>query len=317
MYYVGVDLGGTNIAAGVVTESGELIHQDSCPTGVGRPYEQIISDMGELVNKVIRDSGCTVKDMKAVGIGSPGAADCKAGEIVFANNLSWYHVPICAELKKHVGPPVFVDNDANVAALAETVAGCAKGRSDVILLTLGTGVGGGIVLNGRILGGVHHVGAEIGHMIVEVQGEQCSCGNRGCFERYTSATALIREGRKCIIAHPDSRITLKTGGDLDKVTAKIVLDSAKEGDIFALEIFERFIHYLAMGIVSLINLFDPEVIAIGGGVAKAGDFLMEALLPEVKKHIFYKDLPYADIMLSPMGNEAGIIGAAMMGAGNL
>lgn len=317
MYYIGVDLGGTNIAVGLVSESGELLYQDSCPTGAGRPYYEIIADMGAMVNKVIRDSGHTLEEIKAVGIGSPGAVDCKNGEIVFANNLSWFHVPLCAELKKHVNLPVFADNDANVAALAETVAGCAKGRSDVILITLGTGVGGGIVLGGKILGGVHHIGAEIGHMIVEVQGEQCSCGNRGCFERYTSATALIREGRKCVIAHPDSKITLKTGGDLDKVTAKVVLDSAKEGDIFALEIFNNFIHYLAMGIVSLVNLFDPEVIAIGGGVAKAGDFLMNALIPEVEKNIFYKDIPHAEIMLSPMGNEAGIIGAAMLGASNL
>ena len=315
MYHIGVDLGGTNIAVGLVDKEGQILHQDSVPTGVGRPYEMILKDMADLVKKVVADSGHTMAEIESVGVGSPGAADTEKGEIVFANNLYWHFVPVRAELQKHLGAiPVSIDNDANVAALAEMVAGSAKGRRDVILLTLGTGVGGGVIVGGRIVGGHHHVGAEIGHMITVTDGEMCTCGNRGCFERYTSATALIRMGRQAVVDNPGSAIHVAVGGDMEKVTAKVVLDAAKSGDIIAMEIFERYVHHLAMGIVSLINIFDPEVIALGGGVSKAGDFLLDAVRADVEKHIFYKDIPHAEITISPLGNEAGIIGAAMLGA---
>lgn len=314
MYYLGVDLGGTNIAIGLVDEEGKILHQNSCPTGVNRPFGKIMADMGALAHQVVAEAGHSMDEVAAVGIGAPGASDNKAGTVIFANNLNWRNVPVRAELGKHVNLPIFVDNDANVAALAELYAGVAKGKDSIILITLGTGVGGGIVLNQRVWGGRHNVGAEIGHMIVETEhGEPCSCGNDGCFERYTSATALIREGRKAVVENPASLIYSMTGGDMDKVTAKVVLDAARAGDFIGERIFQKYIHYLALGIVSLINTLDPDVIALGGGVSKAGDFLLDALIPEVEKHIFYKDLPWADILLSTLGNDAGIIGAAMMG----
>ena len=313
MLYLGVDLGGTNIAIGLVDEAGAILHQDSCPTGANRPFADIISDMGALALRVVAESGHTMEEVSSVGIGSPGAADLKSGVVIFANNLNWRNVDVRGELSKYLDQPIYVDNDANVAALAELYAGVAQGKDSVILLTLGTGVGGGIVLNRRVWGGRHNVGGEIGHMIVETaDGEPCSCGNDGCWERYTSATALIREGRKAVVEYPGSLIYAMTGGDPDKVTAKVVLDAAKQGDFNGERIFRRFIHYLALGIVSLINILDPDVIALGGGVSKAGDFLLSALLPEVREHIFYKDLPSAEILLSQLGNDAGIIGAAMM-----
>ncbi len=313
MYYVGVDLGGTNIGAGLVTEDGRIIHKDEVPTLVGRPYEEILKDMADLIIKVVKESGHSMDEVKSIGIGSPGVADDSVGEIVFANNLYWHHVPVRKEIQKYIQKPVYVDNDANVAGLAEFIVGACKGTNNAITITLGTGVGAGIIINNKVYSGSHGVGSELGHMIVEIDGIPCTCGNRGCLERYTSATALIREGKKGAEENPDSLLNQKVQGNLDAMNAKIVIDSAREGDETALKIFDKYIYYLAMGIITMINSFDPEIIAIGGGVSRAGDFLMDALRKKVQKHIFYKELPYARIELAELGNDAGIIGAAMLG----
>ncbi len=313
MLCIGVDLGGTNMAAGVVDEGGKVYYQDSTPTGVGRHYSEIIKDMATLIKQVIEGGGFNEKDIHSIGIGSPGVADSKAGTIVFANNLYWHHVPVRKELQKYFDLPVYIDNDATVAGLAEAMCGACQGVDNSVTLTLGTGVGSGIILNGKPYSGSNGVGAELGHMIVQVDGIQCTCGNKGCWERYTSASALIREGREAMEKHPDSMIVKLSKGDSDNVTAKIVIDAAKAGDTAAVEIFKTYIYYLAMGIITIINSFDPAIIAIGGGVSKAGDFLMDSLRNQVQKHIFYKDMPHAQICFAKLGNDAGIIGAAMLG----
>lgn len=313
MYYIGVDLGGTNIAAGVVDEKGTIITKDETPTLINRPYGEVLKSMADLILKVIKDASLTVDDIKSIGIGSPGVSDKNEGTVVFANNLNWHHVPVRKEIQKYIDLPVYIDNDATVAGLAEAVAGACKGYDSSVTITLGTGVGGGIVINGKPFSGSHGVGSEIGHMIVHVDGIECTCGNKGCLERYSSATALILEGKKAAKANPESLIYKKVDGDIEKITAKVVIDSAKEGDETAVKIFDNFIYYLAMGIVSVINAIDPAIIAIGGGVSKAGGFLLDALKKKVEDHIFYKDLPYAEICLAELGNDAGIIGAAMLG----
>lgn len=315
MYYIGIDLGGTNIAIGLVDEDGNILYKDSTPTGVGRPFEVIMRDMGELALRVVKDSGHDMSEIGGVGIGSPGVANDETGELVFSNNLYWHNVPMRSELHKYIPEnlPIHIDNDANVAGLAEFAAGVSKGVKNSVFLTLGTGVGSGLVIDGKIVAGSHHVGAELGHMCIVVDGEQCSCGNKGCWERYTSATALINRGREAAEANPDCLIAKKCGGDLDKIDAKIVIDSAREGDPEAKRIFDNYINYLAVGIINIINILDPEVIAIGGGVAKAGDFLLDALRKRYQEIIFYKDMPYARIELAVLGNDAGIIGAAMLG----
>ena len=313
VYAVGIDLGGTNIGAGVVDEEGRIIAKEEVPTGVGRPYEEIMKDMAGVARSVVGKAGLSMDDIGWIGVGAPGVADNDAGEVVFANNLFWHHVPVRRELRKYIDKPAYIENDANVAMLAEYACGVAKDVKNAILLTLGTGLGGGIIIDGKIYGGTHHVGAEIGHMCFDVDGIACNCGNVGCWERYASATALIRMGAEAATAHPESLLHEKTGGDSGKMTAKIVIDAAKDGDAVALEVFNRYIYYVAMGMVSLINTFDPEMFVIGGGVSKAGDFLLHALREKMQKHIFYKDQPYATIELSVMGNDAGIIGAAMLG----
>ena len=201
---------------------------------------------------------------------------------------------------------------ATVAGLAESVAGVSAGIENSVFLTLGTGVGGGIVLGGKVYSGTNGVGSELGHMITVIDGELCTCGNRGCWERYASATALIRMGREAAEKHPESRIAASVNGRLDDITAKTVIDAAKAGDEAANEVFERYVYYLCAGLVNIINFIDPEVIVLGGGVSHAGQFLLDAVNRRLPSMVFYKTMPYARVALATLGNDAGIIGAAML-----
>ncbi|MGI6112508.1 MAG: ROK family protein [Mahellales bacterium] len=310
--YIGIDLGGTNIAAGLVNEKGDILIKDSTPTLRSRSFQEIIRDMGVLVSNIIKSSGCPMERIMGVGIGSPGVCDNQKGTIVFANNLGWVNVPISSELKKYIDKPVYMDNDANVAGLAEYMFGAGRGYNSSITLTIGTGLGGGIVMDGKIYPGSHGVGAELGHFIFDVNGLQCTCGNKGCWEQYVSATALATMAQKAVSENDSSLMLELAGGQMERIDAKVVEEAAKKGDYVAIEVFDRFIYYLAMGIISIINTFDPEVIIIGGGVSKAGEFLLEPLKRKVEEHIFYNELGWADIRLAQLGNDAGIIGAAML-----
>ena len=313
MMYIGVDLGGTGIKAGVVTEQGEIIAKGSTPTMNERPYQAIIADIAALCRKVVADAGLTMEDIGAIGVGVPGICDPRTGIIPKCTNLGWLDVPFVAELRSHIDLPIIVDNDATVAGFAEYIAGVSAGTQSSVFVTLGTGVGGGIIINGRPYSGAHGVGSEIGHMVLKMDGEMCTCGVRGCFERYASATAIIREGRKAVEKHPESMIMKRCGGDPERINAKTVIDCAKAGDPVAKEVFDEYVRGLALGLVNLINCIDPEVIVLGGGVSNAGDFLLDALREKIKPYIFFKAMPYARIELARLGADAGIIGAAMLG----
>ena len=313
MVYIGVDLGGTGIKAGVVSEGGEILAKGSAPTGQERPYQAVIADIASLCLRVAKEAGVPLEEVAAIGVGVPGICDPKTGVIPFCTNLGWHDVPFVAEMQKHINLPVFVDNDATVAGYAESIAGVSAGTESSVFITLGTGVGGGIVMNGRPFSGAHGVGSEIGHMILQMGGEPCSCGNRGCFERYASATAIIREARKAVAEHPQSLMIARCGGDPANMTAKIAIDCAKEGDEPALAVFKWYVNGLAHGIVSVINTFDPEVIVLGGGVSLAGEFLLDAVREAVKSLVFYKTMTYARIELACLGADAGLIGAALLG----
>ena len=313
MLYIGIDLGGTGIKAGVVDEKGDILVKDSCPTLPERGYEAVIRDMATLAIDVTKKSGHTMDDIKAIGIGLPGVMDPRTGRVPFCTNLYWHDVPILEEMAKYVSTPVFVDNDATVAGLAESVAGVSAGCENSVFVTLGTGVGGGVVIGGKVFSGSHGVASEIGHMITVVGGEMCTCGNRGCWERYASATALIREGRKLCAEKPDTALLKAVDGDAEQITAKHVIDLAKSGDPDCTALFKDYVHHLCVGLVNLINLYDPEVIALGGGVSHAGQFLLDAVREELPALVFYKAMPYARIELARLTNDAGIIGAAMLG----
>ena len=313
MVYIGVDLGGTGIKAGVVSESGEILSKGSTPTGKERPYQAVIADIASLCASVAKEAGVSLEEVAAIGVGVPGICDPRTGMIPFCTNLGWHDVPFVDEMHKYIDLPVFVDNDATVAGYAESIAGVSAGTASSVFITLGTGVGGGIVINGKPFSGAHGVGSEIGHMILKMGGEPCTCGNLGCFERYASATAIIREARKAVAEHPQSLMLSRCDGDPENMTARIAIDCAKEGDETALSVFKWYVNGLAHGIVSIINLFDPEIIVLGGGVSLAGEFLLDAVREAVKPLVFYKSMPYARIELARLSADAGLIGAALLG----
>ena len=310
MQYIGIDLGGTNIAVGLVDENGKILHKGSVPTGKERPYEEIIKDMAMLALKVIGDAGTDINDVKSIGIGSPGTPNNRDGILVYNNNLNFRNVPVRAEMQKYINLPVYLDNDANCAALAESVAGAAKDAKDSITITLGTGVGSGVVINGKIYSGFNYAAAELGHNVIMVDGELCTCGRKGCWEAYASATALINQTRKAIEENPDSLINKITTGRLDK----IVFDAAKQGDETAKKVVDRYIQYIAEGLTNVINAFQPEVVVIGGGVCNEGEYLLKPMREIVKKGVYSKEeVPQTQIRVAQMGNDAGIVGAAMLG----
>lgn len=313
MVYIGIDVGATTIKIGIVDEQGGILVKDSCPTLKERGYQAMIDDMVSLSMRLLGESGHTIADVHSVGIGIPGMQDVRTHRVPFCTNLMWHDVPLEELMRGKMGVPVYVNNDANAAALAESVVGATKGVKNSVVVTLGTGVGGGVILNGKLFTGSHGVATEIGHIVIKDGGEMCTCGNTGCWERYASATALIREGKKLAAAKPDCALLKKVGGDPDKIAARTVIDLAKAGDPDCLKLFDDYVYYLTVGLVNLVNVYDPEIIALGGGVSGAGDFLLDRVKALMPKMIFFKTMEYADVVLCRLGNDAGIIGAAMLG----
>ena len=235
MYRIGIDLGGTNIAAGVVDEGQHIVAEVSLPTGAERPAEAVVADICRAAEKAMEKAGITAAHCASVGIGSPGTCDSANGVVVRAYNLGWFNVPVCSMVTARLGLPCHLSNDANCAALAETVAGGAVGCRNMILITLGTGVGGGIVADGRLLEGVGGTGAEVGHTVLVLDGEDCTCGRKGCWEAYASATALIRQGKRAAAAQPESLLA----GYGEGLTGKDVFDAAAAGDAAAQAVVDR------------------------------------------------------------------------------
>ena len=313
MVYIGIDLGGTNIAVGVVSEAGSILAETSAKTLAERPYQEVIRDMAACVMKAVTKAGLTEADIASIGIGIPGVAQGDSGVVFNCTNLGWINVPLRAEMQKYINKPGFIDNDANVAALAESYFGVSAGYKSSVIITLGTGVGGGIVINGRPWAGAHGRGGEIGHMTLVPDGAPCTCGNNGCVERYCSATAIIRMAKQECYSFPNTAILKKAGGDINRVNAKLVIDAAKEGDASALRVFNSFVKYLAMTINDITAFFDPDIIVLGGGVSYAGDFLLNNVAALLPRYQMFKALPLPKLALAKLGNEAGIVGAAMLG----
>jgi glucokinase len=312
MIYIGIDLGGTKIAAGVTGLKGNILSEASSATGAQRDYKEVVRDMASCALKALEQSGRSIDKVEAIGIGIPGIADNSTGRVIFCTNLGWHDIPLREELQKHIRKPVFIDNDATVAGLAESMAGVSAGAASSVFLTLGTGVGGAIIINGKPWTGAHGVASELGHLTMEMGGIPCTCGKRGCLERYCSATALIRMGREAVRTHPDSLILLRAGKP-EKISGKIIIDCAKEGDPLAVKVFDRYTDYLALAINSIVSFLDPEVIVLGGGISMAGQFLLDAVNKKMPRYLMFKTMPYGRVELAVLGNSAGIIGAAMLG----
>ena len=312
MIRVGIDIGGTGIKVGLVDENLQLVGEGTIPTRTDISFEEQVEAIARCVIDTAAAAGYRRKeDIASVGVGIPGIANAD-GEVIKCTNMGWFHMPFRAVFRKYLDVPVFIDNDANVAALAESVAGVSAGTSSSVFITIGTGIGSGIIINGKIWNGFHGIGGELGHVILDLNGVPCTCGNRGCLERYCSATALIRMGREAVEENPDSLILTSVGGDPAKIEARTVIDAARVGDPVAVRVYDEYISYLAQAVASVVNLLDPEVVVVGGGVSKAGDFLMDPLRREYPKYVIFNDQPMPEIKLAVLGSRAGVIGAAML-----
>lgn len=314
MNSIGIDLGGTNIAAGIVDTNGNILIKQSIPTQAARPCEEILSDIASLCKSLLRQSGETLADIRLIGLAVPGGVDPASGKILFTPNIPFSGINVCEMLSGMLDEvPVKLINDANAAALAEARAGAAKGAESAVMITLGTGIGGGIILHGNIYTGFNGLAGELGHMVIEKGGEPCGCGRRGCFEVYGAATALTRMTREEIErCEKRGESTAMYGG---KVNGRTAFDAFRKGDAAAARVIEKYTDYLSCGIISLINIFQPEVFIIGGGISGEGQLLLDLLEPKIQKEEYTKaPAKRTQLRIASCKNDAGIIGAAMLEA---
>ena len=312
-FYIGVDIGGTNIKVGVVDEAGRIIGETDCPTGADRPQEIVLKDILKATEDAIVASGLSRADIRAAGVGSPGAVDSETGTVLYNYNLGWRDFAIGPLMSQALGLPVRLENDANAAALGEVVAGSARGASSAMVITLGTGVGSGFVMDGVIWTGYNSAVCEFGHMVIAYGGRPCTCGRRGCFEAYASATGLINMTKEAIAAHPNSALSELARRE-GLVSGHTPFAAAEAGDPVAQAVLDEYIGYLACGLANLINGLQPEVISIGGGIGKQGERLLVPLRRKVEEETFgerREGEKRTRLVSCTLGYKAGLIGAAM------
>lgn len=312
MYTIGIDLGGTNIAAGLVDSSYRIVRKTSRPTGAERSADEIVKDMAEVCRTLCEEQGIDIGQIGSVGIATPGTADTDSGTVVYANNLPFRNYPIAAKLKALFPvAKVAIANDANAAAYGEAVAGAGAGKKDFVMLTLGTGVGGGVIVDGKLYTGFNYAAGELGHMVIVHGGQPCTCGRKGCFEAYSSATGLIRMTKTKMLERKDSVMWELVGGDIEKVNGRTAYDAKRKGDAAACEVVDEYVSYLATGTANLINIFQPSVLAFGGGVANEKEALLAPLRVLVEEQT-YTTGERTEIKSAVLGNDAGIVGAAAL-----
>lgn len=312
MYKIGIDLGGTNIVAGIVDNDFRLLATDKCKTALPRPADAIVADMAKVAFGAAEKAGVSMDDVEYIGVGSPGVCNRDTGIVENANNMKFDNTPIAAMLGELTGKKVYIENDANAAMLGEVVGGAAKGCNTCVCITLGTGIGGGVLIDGKIYSGFNFAGAELGHTVIVVDGEPCSCGRNGCWEAYASATALIRQTKRAMEAHPESKMWEMT--DLDHVSGRTAFDAMRAGDATAKEVVDMYIRYLSAGLVNVINVFQPEKLCIGGGICNEGDALLVPVKEYIKKEVYsINSDKQTELCVAKLGNDAGVIGAAALG----
>lgn len=313
MYRIGIDLGGTNMKAGIVDENHKIVIQDSIPTRVEHPYKEIIRDMAELVKDLLKKIHITEEKLSGIGVGSPGTVDAKNGIVLYSNNFNWENIPLAEELGKYFACKIRISNDANCAALGEVMAGAAMKIKNAVLITLGTGVGGGVIIDGQVFEGAHAGGAELGHTSLIFGGERCTCGRRGCAEAYVSATALIREAKFAAKNNPDSIMNELCKGDLSNMNGKVPFDAAEQNDAVGIKVVNDYIIYLGETITNYVNIFRPDIVLLSGGVCNQKEKLTEPLTEYIKTQCFGREKAYVpEVRCAILGNNAGIIGAASL-----
>ena len=314
MYRLGIDLGGTNIVAGVVDENYNILATAKRKTLTERSNEEIINDMAAAALEAVETAGLKPEDIVSAGVGSPGSIDPDKGIVVYTNNIGFKDVHLGDLLKEKTGIDFFVDNDANSAAYGEFLAGAGKGTKDFVMITLGTGVGGGVIIDGKIYTGFNYASAELGHTVIQMDGEHCSCGRQGCWEAYASATALIRQTKQAMIRFPNSIMWQLVDNDINKVNGITAFDAMRQGDEAGKQVVEKYIYYISVGVTNNINIFQPEVFCIGGGISKEGDNLIAPLNKYYEGDNYGRSLKNKTVIKTALlGNDAGIIGAAFLG----
>ena len=313
MYSIGIDLGGTNIVSAVVNEKYEIVASSKTPTNSPRSADEIFDDIAKVSIEAVEKADLTMDDIESVGMGTPGTVNGE-GIIEFANNLSFTNVPAKQMIIERLGvEKVYIENDANCAALGEAYAGVGNGAKDFVAVTLGTGVGSGIIVDGKIVNGVNFAGGECGHMVIMVDGEQCTCGRKGCWEAYASATALIRQTKKAMEENPDS-VMHQIAAEEGKVSGKTAFEAMRKGDIAGIKVVDNYIKYIACGLINIVNALQPEIICIGGGICNEGETLMKPLrrFVQSERYSIYSKIQ-TKIVKAQLGNDAGVIGAAILG----
>lgn len=312
MYYIGVDVGGTNLVAGLVDEQGNLLGKVSHPVDRDLSAEQLCGEIARLAKKVCRMEKLDDRRIEAVGVGIPGLVDNKQGVVVQTPNMPFENTPFRTLFQEQWDVPVYLGNDANCAAIGEYWAGAAKGCSPAVVITLGTGIGGGMVVDGKLFTGFANSGMEVGHMIIHPDGLLCGCGSRGCWEQYGSATALIRLTQMEMEQSRDSLLWELCGGDRSKVQGRTPFQGVRLGDEASKRVLNIYLHGLSVGIINLINVLQPEVICLGGGISNAeDDLLLDPLRELVSRGSFDKKMP-TRLVRASLGNDAGVVGAALL-----
>ena len=315
MYKLGIDLGGTNIVAGVVDAEYKLIAKADCPTNVPRPESEVCDSMAEVAKAAVKKAKLKMDDIESIGIGVPGAVNPITGIIEYSANLFFHNWNIVEMMEERLGKKVVIENDANAAAYGEYLAGSAKDATNAVAITLGTGVGGGIIIDGKIYSGSNYAGAELGHMVIVKGGRECACGRRGCWETYASATGLINLTKETILKEKldFSYMLSLCDGDINKVNGRTAFDAMRAGDSDGKAVVEEWISYLACGIINVINIFQPDVLCIGGGISNEGETLLAPLRSIVERERYTKHNPKQTVICkATLGNDAGIIGAAFL-----
>ncbi len=313
MVTIGIDLGGTNIVAGVVDDAYRVVATASCKTHADRSADAIVDDMARVSREAAQRAAVDWEEVAYVGIGAPGTCNGENGTVEYANNLPFDNLPLRQMMEQRLKKPIYLENDANAAAWGEVLAGAAKGASSCVCVTLGTGVGGGIVIDGKIYGGFNCAGAEIGHSVIAANGEPCTCGRNGCWEAYASVTALIRQTREAMAAHPESRLW-EFAESADRVTGRTAFDAMRAGDAVAKAVVDAYADYVAVGVINMVNIFQPEVVCIGGGISKEGETLLAPIREKLERERYSRhSARQSKLCAAVLGNDAGVIGAARLG----
>ncbi|MBQ9714189.1 MAG: ROK family protein [Clostridia bacterium] len=309
-YIIGIDLGGMGAKGGVFSYEGELLVCDKIKTDKNDGFEGTVESLSVFCKSLAKDAGVSYTDVVAIGMGSPGVVDSTRGLVLRWSNFNWDNVPLAEVLSKKTEKPVYIANDANVAAFGEAKFGSTAQYQSSILLTIGTGVGGGMVFDGKLIEGYRSAGAELGHVTIREGGLPCACGRRGCYEKYASTTALIRQTRHAMVENLDSLLWEEAGGKIEKVDGRTAFAAARRGDKTAQEVIRQFVGYLSEGIADFVNILRPEAIVLGGGIANEGEELFAPLRKAVDERTYIAmDIVPLKIVGAALGNKAGMYGA--------